>query len=135
MNIRYILRDSSFVKFLVGGVILITLAGSGLYLVKQNQPTKVAMTDKNKAIEAEKSGDSTDTNTEETKTLPSDFSQKSSSNVSSDETVRQGSTVTATDQISSLPTGGTTDTVSTALILGCITYLFGIMLGKKTARS
>lgn len=36
MSIKSAVRDGSFVKFLVGGVVLLVLAGGGVYLIKRS---------------------------------------------------------------------------------------------------
>lgn len=40
MSIKSAVRDGSFVKFLVGGVVLLVLTGGGVYFVKKAQPAE-----------------------------------------------------------------------------------------------
>lgn len=128
-QLRYWLREKSFVAFVVGGVLLLALAGSTIYLVKQKASDLVADSNLDQSSqERDVSDKSSDTinqkDSGEARSLSSSEPEINDDDVQSDD--ERGSVVVIASADELPQTGGSLNSVKMITIL-TITYGFSYL--------
>ena len=128
MSIKSAVRDRSFVKFLVGGIFLLTLTGGGIYLVKKSQPVADSQDDNNMSTQLIDSGGenkdkpmvTVDSDDGEARASNSASQPSNSDTLPSDDIGEDSSEVASAS--GALPRTGPVNTVSQTFLLGIMVY-------------
>ncbi len=134
MDIRNTLRDSSFVKFLVGGVILLTLTGTGIYFAKKNTSLSTDNVDETQVVQTETGG----AEGEGPLVTSEDSSDQLGYTEAQPQPIETESGESSSQQLAQsdlLPRTGPASTVIYAMITGALTYGLAYLLRNKLLNS
>ncbi|MGI6612317.1 MAG: hypothetical protein ACOX0Z_01975 [Candidatus Nanosyncoccaceae bacterium] len=136
MSIKSAVRDRSFVKFLVGGIILLTLTGGGIYLVKKSQPVADSQDDNNMSTQLiDSGGENKDkpmvtVDSDDEAKVSNNSSRPSNSDTLPSDNIDEGSSEVASAS-GSLPRTGPLNTVSQTFLLGVMVYSVTYIISNR----